>query len=173
MVTFGFFLLFFVPAMLASQGHSWFTTNAGFAFTTLAAILGAHTAQRLVPAMLEGYMGSRSTLLSRITLALVVLAWGPAMAYQARHIPGLPSLVIHFQHNASLASHPPEISVLFVVQVLFIVLAAILSSICFWRIRHESYTFLHTPWDLGWNALTLVCFLYVSLSILLVLPLPN
>jgi transcriptional regulator with AAA-type ATPase domain/polyferredoxin len=173
MVIFGFFLFFFVPAMLASQGHSWFTTNTGFAFTTLAAILGAHIAQRLVPATLEGYRGSRSTLLSRITLALVVLAWGPAMAYQARHVPGLTSVVIHLQDNTSLASHPPEIPVLFVVQVLFIVLAAVLSSICFWRIRHNAYTFLHTPWDLGWNTLALACFLYVTLNIFLVLPLPK
>jgi len=173
MVLFGFFLFFFGPAMLASQGNTWASTNMGFAVTTLAAVLFALITRRRAPSMLEGYAASRSVLLSRVSLALVVLAWGPAMAYQMRHVPGLSTFVLHLRSDALFAVHPREIPVLLIVQVLSICLAATLASICFWRVRHKASSFTHTTWDLGWKALALACALYVVLNVLLLLPAPS
>lgn len=162
---FSFFIFFFGPAMLASRGPSWAGTHAGFGLTTLAAVLLAVLCHGRVHYLLSGYEGMKGLLVSRLSLGLLVLAWGPLMAYQMVNIRGLNLLVLHIREGSEGLMAIGEVSLLVLLQAVFIAGAGLLSAIVCWRIRHEAEPFLRSRWDPGWKILALLCAGYVFLNV--------
>jgi transcriptional regulator with AAA-type ATPase domain len=164
---FAFFLFFFGPAMLASKGSSWAATQAGFGFTTIIALLLAMVFRRSAPALLSESVESGGLLLSRVAISLLVLAWGPLMAYQMQGIKFLSSFVLHVREGAEIAAPAGEISLLFLVQSFFIIVAGVLAAFTIWRVRHEVSPALDRARGWAWSFLSLCFIAYVCLNILI------
>jgi hypothetical protein len=171
-VPFALFLFFFSPAMLASQGSTWAATTAGFTVNALLSIIATLAALPLLPRLLAAGKSLDPVLSPRVAFSLLVLAWGPAMAYQLNHIESLAGLRIQAVGGSSpfpfLSSG--TLTVQASLQAGVILLAGLLAFICLAGIRWRNSR-LGTPvapW--GWRAILLVCAAYTALSILLVMP---
>jgi hypothetical protein len=164
---FAFFLFFFGPAMLASKGATWAATEAGFGFTTIFALLLAMVFRRSAPAVLAEGVESGGLLLSRVAISLLVLAWGPLMAYQAEGITILSSYVLHVKEGARVAGPTGEISLLFLVQSFFIIVAGVLATFTMWRVRHEVSPALDKARGWAWPVLALGCVAYLCLNVVI------
>ena len=110
----------------------------------------------------------KGLLISRLSLGLLVLAWGPIMAYQMVNIRGLHLLVLHIREGSEALMPIGEVSLLLLLQSVFIAGAGLLSAIVCWRIRHEAEPFLQSRWDPGWKILALLCVGYVFLNVYIV-----
>jgi transcriptional regulator with AAA-type ATPase domain/ferredoxin len=162
---FAFFLFFFGPAMLASKGTTWAATHAGFGFTTILALLLAMVFRRSAPKLLSESAESGGLLLSRVAISLLVLAWGPLMAYQMQGITVLSSFVLHAKEGAEIAAAMGEISLLFLVQSFFIIVAGVLATFTMWRVRHEVSPAFDRARGLAWPFFALCFAGYVCLNI--------
>jgi hypothetical protein len=166
---FSFFLFFFGPAMLASKGTGWAATETGFAFTTVLALLLAMAFRRSAPNVLSGNVESGDLLLSRVAVSLLVLAWGPLMAYQMEGITILSSFVLHSREGAEIAVPMGEIGLLFLTQSFFIVVAGVLATFTMWRVRHEVSPAFDKGRGWAWPLLALGCVAYLCLNIFIAL----
>jgi hypothetical protein len=106
--------------------------------------------------------GGRSTALAAATAcALLVLGWGPLMAYQMGHIPFLDSLVVVSQPGTWWARWPgPAVTTMTLVRVAWVVFAAILSATILWNANgtaRKSGVRIRTA---GWTILIVVCTVY-------------
>ncbi len=158
--------------MLAAQGGTWASTTGGFTVTALLSIVATLAALPWLPRLLAAEESLDPILASRVAFSLLVLAWGPAMAYQLHHIEGLGALRIHADTNSGFSSLlvSGELTVQAAAQVGVILLAGLLASVCLAGIRWRSSR-LGTPvapW--GWRAVLALCALYTAFSLLLVLP---
>jgi transcriptional regulator with AAA-type ATPase domain/polyferredoxin len=97
--------------------------------------LGVLLSLRL-PRMISPENGGDPVLASKLAFGLLVLAWGPLMAYQLGNVPGLGSILVHPAPDSTWAAlWAGQTTLLVVLQVLVVLLAAALSLICFWRIK--------------------------------------
>ncbi len=164
LVPFAVFLVFFAPAMLASQGTSWAATLPGFSATALGALAATAFVSPRLPRLLAGGGEPDPALATRVGLALLVLAWGPAMSFQLGHIGALETLRLHAQPQGPLAGFWPDggVSLRTIVQVAATFLAAACSAICLvgirWRLRREGGTLARARW----RPLALFCAAYVA-----------
>jgi polyferredoxin len=121
--------------MLASRKEgvglsgAWEFTVAGCAAVAAAFVLSA-----AFPRLLSRQRDL--TVASRIAFALLILAWGPFMAFHLANVPGLDALGIHFAAGSPWAERIPslEVPLLEVLQIASISVAAILAGVAFWRI---------------------------------------
>lgn len=156
--------------MLASHGAVAGTSTAlGFTVAALGAVavgLGLHIA---LPRLLSRE-GDRS-LAARVAFALLVLAWGPFMAFHLGNIPGLDALQVRAMPGSFLAEHLPalRIPVLALLQGTAIGLAACLAGIALWRIRCRFSREGGRPVRLGWMALAACSAAYPAAALALVL----
>ena len=106
--------------------------------------------------------GGRSTALAAATAcALLVLGWGPLMAYQMGHIPFFDSLVVVSQPGTWWARWPgPAVTAMTLIRVAWVVFAAILSATILWNANgtaRKSGVRIRTA---GWTALIVLCTVY-------------
>ena len=104
----------------------------------------------------------RSTALAAATAcALLVLGWGPLMAYQMGHIPFFESLVVVSQPGTWWARWPgPAVTTMTLVRVAWVVFAAILSATILWNANgtaRKSGVKIRTA---GWTLLIVLCTIY-------------
>jgi hypothetical protein len=157
--------------MLASQGASWASTVGGFTANTLAAVAATLVFLPRLPRLLTPEPHPDPAFSSRVAFALLILAWGPAMAYQLRHISGLALLKIHAEEGTFFGSllSPGGLTVQTLLQAGVIVMAALFAVICLvgirWRFSRSDGKI--SPW--GWRTLFLLCVLYSLASLALVL----
>lgn len=172
LVPFAVFLFFFAPFMLASQSSAWTASTGGFTFNALLALFLTVVFLKALPRIISSDSRAGQALHPRISLALLVLAWGPAMAYQLHNIRSLMSLRIHAEEGTLLASLLPrgEISVQLVLQLGVILIAAFAASICLWGIRSRASHDDMPASPRGWQVLAGLCVAYIVASIALVLP---
>jgi len=172
LVPFAGFLFFFSPFMLASQGASWASTTGGFTFTALLALLFTVAFQAALPRLLSPSDQGGYALAPRTVFALLVLSWGPAMAYQINHIGGLESLRIHAEPGTVMARllGGGEISVQVVLQLAVIALAALLAALCVWGVRMRAHKEGIETSPRGWALLFAICAVYTLSAVILVLP---
>jgi len=162
LVPFALFLFFFAPAMLASQGGTWAATHAGFLLTALGALLATVGAKALLPRLLTAGSDPEPTLSTRVAFSLLVLAWGPAMAFQLGHIGALASLHLHALPGSVLAALVPAsgLKLLSVAQVAVVLAAGLFTTVCLSGIhgvlRREGEPYSRT----GWRWLVAICGLY-------------
>lgn len=162
LVPFALFLFFFAPAMLASQGRGWAATLSGFTTTGLLSVGAAVVAARWLGRALAADRDGEPTLSTRLALSLVVLAWGPAMAYQFGNIDTLASLHLHAEPGSLLATVLPRggLSLLPVAQVAVALTAGVFAAACVAGVRGALHR-AGRPYPLtAWRAILLICALY-------------
>jgi polyferredoxin len=125
----------------------------------LTVVAAASVAPILSPALqAEG----RSTALAAATAcALLVLGWGPLMAYQMGHIPFFESLVVVSEPGTWWARWPgPAVTTMTLLRVAWVVFAAVLSATILWNANgfaRKSGVKIRT-W--GWTVLIVICTAY-------------
>jgi hypothetical protein len=162
LVPFALFLFFFAPAMLASQGRTWAATNDGFLATALGALLATVAAKALLPRLLAAGADPEPTLSTRVAFSLLVLAWGPAMAFQLGHVGALASLHLHALPGSALAALVPAdgLRLLTVGQVGVILAAGLFAAVCLSGVHgvlrrdREAYS------RAGWRWVVAICAAY-------------
>ncbi len=132
-------ITFFVAlVMLASQKNAWGTqTTAGFTVALLAAVGAGVGLAALLPRLL--CHNEDRTPASRAAFGLLVVAWGPLMAFHLENIPGLDALAVRAAAGSGLARLVPalDLPLLTVLQIAVIGLATLLALVSFPRIwRH-------------------------------------
>jgi hypothetical protein len=121
----------------------------------------------LLPYLLSDKKEPDHTVSSCAAFGLLILAWGPFMAYQLANIPGLISVRLTAGTGSLLAKFFPggEVSLLLVFQLAVILLAVLLAAVAFWRTRvyaeKEDIRFSKK----GWNVLLIFSALYVVFAV--------
>jgi len=148
--------------MLASQGGTRAATHAGFLMTALGALLATVGAKAVLPRLLTAGSDPEPKLSTRVAFSLLVLAWGPAMAFQLRHIGALAALRLHALPGSLLAMLLPAdgLRLTIIVQVAVILAAGLFAAVCLSGIhgvlRREQEAYSRA----GWRALLAICVLY-------------
>jgi CRP-like cAMP-binding protein/polyferredoxin len=105
--------------------------------------------------------GSSTALAAATACALLVLGWGPLMAYQMGHIPFFESLVVVSRPGTWWAQWPgPAVTTMTLLRVAWVVFAAILSATILWNangVARKSGVTIRTA---GWSILIVVCTVY-------------
>jgi polyferredoxin len=159
-------ITFFVAlVMLASQKDAWGTrTSAGFTVAMLAAVVAGIGLAALLPRLL--CHNEDRTPASRAALGLLVVAWGPLMAFHLENVPGLGALGIHAAAASDVARLAPalDLPLLGVLQIAVIGLATLLALVTFPRIwRHVDEAVGHRAvWR--WAALGVLAAAYLAVS---------
>ena len=105
--------------------------------------------------------GSSTALAAATACALLVLGWGPLMAYQMGHIPFFESLVVVSQPGSWWSIWPgPAVTTMTLLRVAWVVFAAILSATILWNangVARKSGVRIRT---VGWTILIVLCTVY-------------
>jgi polyferredoxin len=116
---------------LAALAGVWGTTLLGLAAIGLGVVLSAR-----LPRMIGDDGQPDPVLASKLAFGLLVLAWGPLMAYQLGNVPGLNTILVLPAPDSWWAQQwAGQTTLLVVLQVLTVLLAVALAAVCFWRIR--------------------------------------
>ncbi|MHC4508391.1 MAG: sigma 54-interacting transcriptional regulator [Planctomycetota bacterium] len=167
---FALVVFFLSIVMLSSHKPAWNATVGGFTVlaglsVVLAFILGAGLARLFAN-------GHDPALTYRVAFGLLILAWGPFMAFHLHDIPELDAILIQAADGSVLSSilNTTPISLLFILQFAVVALAAVCTAICFWRIRvrQADYDGKTNSWP--WRFIAALCIVYLSATIALILP---
>jgi transcriptional regulator with GAF, ATPase, and Fis domain len=164
-------ITFFVAlVMLASQKDAWGTHSAaGFTVAMGAAVVAGIGLGALLPRLL--CQDDDRTPASRAAFALLVVAWGPLMAFHLENIPGLGALGIHAAAESGLARLVPALNLplLGVSQIAVIALATLLALVSFPRIwRHLDDGVGHRAvWR--WSVIGMLSAVYLGVAVALVI----
>jgi hypothetical protein len=164
-------ITFFVAlVMLASQTDAWGTrTAAGFTLAMGAAVAAGIGLGALLPRLL--CHNEDRTPASRAAFALLVVAWGPLMAFHLQNIPGLDALGIHAAAESGLSRLVPALNLplLGALQLAVIGLATLLALISFPRIwRHVDEAVGHRAvWR--WSVVGVLAAAYLGVAAALVI----
>ncbi len=162
--------VFFLAPMLvmAQRGGRiadglWLTLSCG-----LSLVAAALLAEILTP-LLKGRRGRDTSVTARVSCALLVLGWGPLMAYQMGHIPLLGSLTLVAEQGTLWARWPgPEVTAVTVVRVAFVIFAAILSATTLWNARGHAVHSGERINVYGWTVLIIGCTIYTAMALWMV-----
>jgi CRP-like cAMP-binding protein/polyferredoxin len=168
-VPFALMVFLLAPVLLASQTSGWITSPLGFTLAGLVAIAGAVVLGRALPSLLGRSADTESPVPTQIPFALLVLGWGPLMAYQLANIPVLNSLHIGFASETSWTGTvaQSEFTLLTVSQAAVLLLAAAFSGFTLWRIHARAERKGDTISHLGWWVIVACCAAYLSASFLM------
>jgi hypothetical protein len=162
-------VFFLAPVLVMAQRGGllaqplWLTLSCGTSLVAAAVL-----AEILTP-LLKGHMGRRNSVTARVSCALLVLGWGPLMAYQMGHIPLLNSLTLVAEQGSLWDRWPgPEVIAVTVVRVAFVIFAAILSATILWNARGHAVHSGERINTFGWTVLILGCTVYTFVSLWLV-----
>ena len=157
--------------MMASQQVHWIKGPGGFTGMAFVAVGLAFAFHSRLPRMLLRDPDSDPAMPSRVAFALLLLGWGPLMAFHLGHIPGLASLHIVLDEGSLLGGHllVTKITVLSVLKLLAILIASISAFFSLWhvyvRARLQDAEF--TSW--GWRVVMGICVLYLLTALGLLL----
>ena len=135
MAPFSLAVLFLAPVVLAAQRTPWLAGVAPLTAAMVAAFAAGALAARFLPALLDS-TGEDGTS-ARVAFALLVLAWGPLMAYQLGNVGALAGIRLQAVPGTPLAGAFPGtgVSLQLVLQLAVIALALGLSAVTLSRIR--------------------------------------
>ena len=147
------------PLLLAFGAPGRATAHgSGFSVLLLAATAMAILASKVVDRWLERTPDPIAP--RRVAFSLLLLAWGPLMAFHLGHVPKLEHLEVRQGGEAALqsAAMGSGVSILVVFQVLAIAVAAIGATIALMTVRHRQEP--RSRARRGWWLLALVCAVY-------------
>ena len=162
-------VFFLAPILVMAQRGGriadglWLSLSCGLSLIA-AAVLAA-----ILPPLLKGRRGRDTSVTARVSCALLVLGWGPLMAYQMGHIPLLGSLTLVAEQGTLWARWPgPEVTAVTVVRVAFVIFAAILSATTLWNARGHAVHSGERINVYGWTVLIIGCTIYTFMSLWIV-----
>jgi hypothetical protein len=160
LIPFALTVFFLAPALIVIQRGGaaaeplWLTL---LCWASLAA--AALITPLLSPAIQQ--RGGSTALAAAASCALLVLGWGPLMAYQMGHIPILETLVVVAQPGTLWARWPgPAVTVLSLLRVAWVVFASVLSATILWNangVARKAGVDIRVS---GWTLLIVVCTIY-------------
>ncbi len=167
-VPFALVVFLVAPVMVVAQsgilGGPLLLTISCVAVIGVAALMS-----RTLGPMLQGRERTTAFTAS-VACALLVLGWGPLMAYQMDHIPLLHELaVVGSAGSLWVRWLGPELSLVTIARVAFIVFAAVLSATILWNARGRALHSGETVRPSGWWLVVVGCTIYTFGTIFLVI----
>ena len=157
--------------LLATYDPAW---PAGWTFFSAAVALTCGLVpalRRLLPRLLCRDADPDPGIGARVAVALLILSWGPFMAFHLQHIPWLPDLRVQAMAGLRGAGNAaaPGLTLLALLQLAAIAIAAAFAAITLWRIgaRFVRQGGRLSTW--GWRTLQGGCLAYLAISVGLVL----
>jgi len=162
-------LFFLAPMVLAAQRFEALAGVAALTAAMLAALAAGAVAARTLPRLLGG--DGDDALTPRVPFALMLLAWGPLMAYQLGNVGVLAQIHLRAAPGAPLAAALPDagVTVQLGLQVAVVALALLLTAITLSRTRAWQTRQGAPPPPARWRALRLVALAYSAVAIALLL----
>lgn len=161
------FVFFLAIVMLASQKLLCAASAGGFTFL-------ACLSMALAFALNSGFSrlfanNNDHTLTCRIAFSLLILAWGPFMSFHLGNIPELDAVIVQAANGSVLSSilNIVPISFLFVSQFAVVMLAALCTAVCLWRIWARQTEHKNQTWQ--WSLVIALCGVYLLTTIVLIL----
>jgi hypothetical protein len=159
-VPFALTVFFLSPVMIMIQRGGVLADPLWMTIACWATLLAAAVATRVLRPAIQA--GGRGTALAAATAcALLVLGWGPLMAYQMGHIPFFDTLVLVAQPGTLWARWPgPAVTTMSLLRVAWVVFAAVLSATILWNangLARKSGVSIRVS---GWTMLIVVCTVY-------------
>ena len=154
--------------MLASPRAFWGYSVLWFTVMTLVTFSIAFLFSFELPRLVAP--GRNPTLTSRVAFALLILGWGPFMAFHVEHIPGINTLYISVmpQLDQLDAGFHLNISFLVFLQMSVIGIAGLFATISLWRIWAHAVQQGCELVRWRWGILAFICILYLVAAIKLV-----
>lgn len=168
LVPFALTVFFLSPVLLLIQQGGAFAGRLALTVACWSSLAGAAVASPLLTPLVQ--KDRRSTALAAATAcALLVLGWGPLMAYQMGHIPLLEQLTLVASPGSPLDRWPgPAVTFAVVVKIAWVVFAAILSATILWNARGVAVRSGVPIRSGGWAAVILACTAYTFWALWLV-----
>jgi polyferredoxin len=172
--TIGFFALvcfFLASCLLASQRIPFFMGKGVFTGTVLASVALAAVCRYSLPTLLFKDDELKLLRTTRLTLVLLLLAWGPFAAFQFTHLPGIDTLFILTGQQSMLSTVLPDdgVALLALVQLGLIWFGALMAVVALlgigWRGQREKTRIAGRNWYLVFG----VCLFYPLLNSWIVL----
>jgi PAS domain S-box-containing protein len=172
--TIGFFALvffFLAPCLLASERIPFFWGAKAFTLSALVSLVLAAICRYTMPTLLFGDDEQKLLRTTRLTLVLLLLAWGPFAAFQFGHMTGLDSLFIISGQQDLLPAFLPEqgVPLLALVQLSAIWFGALMAVVTLigmgWRVQRDRASIAGRNWYLAFG----VCLFYPLLNSWIVL----
>jgi transcriptional regulator with AAA-type ATPase domain len=167
-----FAILFFAVSLFLLAAQRFPATGSAGFFTAglLVTLLWALAFRSALPKILSRDENSGAEAATRCAFTLLVLAWGPAMAWQMEHVSGLASLRILPEPGSRLAAFFPAggISLLSVLQVGVIVMAAALAAVALRGLANRLRRQEQETSTRGWKVVTAMCAAYLAAAVTVV-----
>jgi DNA-binding NtrC family response regulator len=169
MAPFSLAVLFLAPVVLAAQRTPWLAGAGPLTAAMLAAFAAGALAARLLPAFLDGTSDDGGS--ARVSFALLVLAWGPLMAYQLANVGVLADVLLQAVPGTPLAGALPAagMSVQLVLQLAVVALALVLALVTLWRTQAWQSRQGAPPRPAHWRALQAFALAYAVAAVALLL----
>ena len=172
--TIGFFALvffFLAPCLLASERIPFFMGARAFTLAALASLVLAAVCRYTLPTLLFGDDERKLLDTTRLTLVLLLLAWGPFAAFQFDHLTGLDTLFIISGQQEFLNSVLPNhgVSLLALVQLSAIWFGALMAVVTLLGIGLRIHRDRTRITGFNWYLFFGICLFYPLLNSLIVL----
>jgi len=155
--------------VFAFDGPSWLARPVPLTVLALISVVLGALLGSVLPRVLSAGAEPDHAAGSRVALSLLVLGWGPIMAYQLGNVPGLDSIRLHWAPGPTVAAGvgSNEVTLLAIVQLAVILLAALLAAVALWRSRVRS-RLEGTPVNpRGWALVVTMAVLYVAVALVI------
>lgn len=169
LVPFALFVFLLSPVLLASQQIRWIAAPLGFSLCSLGAVGCAFASHRALKRLFVREQDADPAIASRVAFVLLLLGWGPFMAFHLEHIPGLAELQLAVAPGSWWARLfvATAIPLLPGLQMASILLGATLASLSLWRIRVRLRQNGGEPTAWSWRVLAGVGAAYCVLALAL------
>jgi polyferredoxin len=162
---------FLAPCLLASKRIPFLMENGIFTVAVLACLGLAAVCRYTLPTLLFQDHELKQVRTTRLTLALLLLAWGTFMAFEIAHLPGIDTLFILSDQQSMLTTLLPErgVPLLVLVQLGVIWFGALMAVVALlgmgWRAQRDKTRIAGRIWYLVFG----VCLFYPLLNSWIVL----
>lgn len=159
-VPFALTVFFLSPALILIQEGGVFADPLWVTLLCWSSLAAAAVASPILSPMIQN-RGRGTALAAAAACALLVLGWGPLMAYQMGHIPFFESLVVVAQPGTWWARWPgPAVTGMTLIRVSWVVFASVLSATILWNANGTARKSGVEIRISGWAALIVVCTVY-------------
>jgi hypothetical protein len=169
LVPFALFFFFLALVMLSTHKLLWVADTVGFTILAGGTMVLAFIFHYILAKLFDN--ARDHVLANRIAFSLIILAWGPFMAFHLNNVPELDAILIRASDNSILSSifNAADISLLLILQVAVVIFASAYAAICFWRIRIHQRNNNGKSGFWAWKFVTALCVLYLFVTITLIL----
>ena len=160
LVPFALTIFFLSPMLILIQRGGVFADPLWLSLGCWSSLPAAALASPLLSSAIQE-RGHSTALAAAAACALLVLGWGPLMAYEMGHIPFFESLVVTAQPDTWWAHWPgPAVTVMSLIRVGWVVFASVLSATILWNANGTARKSGVEIRISGWTALIVVCTIY-------------